>query len=146
MSQNWKPVLEEIKAKLGNPETIRVTVEKTLKTVAEEAKESRLANEFVFPALESQKADQALSYLTDRLATTPLAKYDISGKINLARKAILNFKSQPKEATAEENAQEVNDDAVKAAAEPTLEPESLKSEPPKPSKRKVRTASPAEEN
>jgi hypothetical protein len=94
MAQNWKPVIEELKTKFANRDEIRLTVQKTLKTVAEEAKESRLANEYVFPALESEKADNALNFLSERLSTTPLAKYDLVSKINVARKAILNLKPQ----------------------------------------------------
>lgn len=112
MAQNWKPVLDEIKnelkTKFSNRDEIRaqvvenlkhtrVTVEKTLKTVAEEAKDSRLVNEIVIPALESERADSALNYLNDRLAATPLAKYDLVSKIRIARKAILNFKSVDKD-------------------------------------------------
>lgn len=108
MAKNWKPVIDEIKTKLANTnrdeirtqliENLkqgRLNVEKTLKTVAEEAKESRLVNEVVFPALESQRADQALEKLQVRLATTPLAKYDLVGKIKLARAAILSLKTTP---------------------------------------------------
>lgn len=151
MSQNWKPVIEEIKAKFGNPEHIRLTVEKTLKTVAEEAKESRLANEIVYPALESQRADEALTFLTDRLSSTPLAKYDIAGKINLARKAILSFKVQPNttsEAGSSAPTEPMSSTPADLAAEAKTAATAFETETDtaKPAKRKARTAPPTEEN
>lgn len=143
MAKNWKPVIEEIKTKLANAnrdeirtqliENLkqgRINVEKTLKTVAEEAKDSRLVNEVVFPALESEKADQALDKLQVKLAATPLAKYDLVGKIKLARTAILSLKpttptaetETPSEAKGTPSTGDLAAEA-KTAAAPFSEPE-----------------------
>jgi hypothetical protein len=98
MAQNLKPVIDELKAKFANREELRdavlenikqtrETVEKTLKVVAEQAKESGLVHDYVIPAMESEKADQAMKFLNDKLGTSPLVT-----KIEQARKAIIDLK------------------------------------------------------
>lgn len=143
MAQDWKPIIDELKTKFANREQIRDsvlenlkqtrdTVEKTIKVVATQAKDSRLVHDYVIPFVESEQADQALKFLNDKLGTNPLLS-----KLEQARKNIIDLKvAQAK--TAEEA--EV---VVEAQAADTEAGEELTET--KTTKRKAKTAKTADD-
>src|SRR4051812_300470 len=78
VTDNLKPILDQIKGKI-NEEQVRETVAKniaqtravleaTAKEVVRQTKESRLLNDYVRPAIESEKAEQALSSLETKVS------------------------------------------------------------------------------
>jgi hypothetical protein len=121
VAQNLKPILEEIKNKLANTnkeqlrdavlenlKQTRQTVEKTLKQVAEQSKDSRLVREYVIPFAESENADKAMKFLNAKLGSNPLVS-----KIEQARKSLIDLKvadAKPAEAvtTVEEKTPEAD--------------------------------------
>jgi hypothetical protein len=79
MRENLKPILEQLKGRLGDTEEIRATLlknlaqtrttlEGTAKEVVRQTKESRIVTEYVRPAIESDKAEQALTQLETSFA------------------------------------------------------------------------------
>lgn len=78
MKESLKPLLDQVRAKLGDTDEIRENVMKNLaqtravlevtaKEVVRQTKESRLFTEYVRPAVESPKAEEALSKLEARV-------------------------------------------------------------------------------
>ena len=130
MAQNLKPIIDELKAKLANRDQIRdtvienlrqtrETVEKTLKEVGRQAKDSRLLHDYVIPFVESEQADQAMKYLNTKLGASPIVS-----KLEQARKAVIDLKvDQAKEA---EPVVEAKTEAVETTEETASEEESGK--------------------
>lgn len=126
MAQNLKPIIDELKSKLSNREQIRdtvlenlkqtrETVEKTLKQVAQQTKESRIVHDYVIPFVESDKADQAMKFISSKLGSSPIV-----GKLEQARKSLIDLKvsqATPVEpvATSEATTVEVNVTTEEAA-------------------------------
>lgn len=100
MAQNLKPVIDELKAKFANREQIRDTVLEKIKTVAEQAKDSKLVHDYVIPAVESEKADQAMKFLNEKLGTNALLT-----KLEQARQKIIDLKVA-KAKPAQENSEQ----------------------------------------
>ncbi len=100
MAQNLKPIIDEIKNKIANtnPEQLRdtvlenlkqtrETVEKTIKQVAQQSKDSRLVRDYMIPFAESENADKAMKYLNEKLGAGPIVS-----KIEQARKSLIDLK------------------------------------------------------
>lgn len=100
MAQNLKPVIDELKAKFANREQIRDAVLEKIKTVAEQAKDSKLVHDYVIPAVESEKADQAMKFLNEKLGTNPLLT-----KLEQARQKIIDLKVAKAKPTQENSDQ-----------------------------------------
>ena len=77
MKESLKPFLDQIRVKLGNTDEIRDTVVKNLaqtretlevtaKEVVRQTKNSKLVTEYVRPAVESIKAEEALTKIEER--------------------------------------------------------------------------------
>lgn len=101
MAQNFKPIIDELKQKITQANTDEMreklfdnlkqtkdTVEKTIKQVAQQTKDSRLMHEYIIPFVESEKADQAMKFLNTKLGSVPLVT-----KIEHARKTIIDLKT-----------------------------------------------------
>ncbi len=111
MAQNFKPIFDEIKNKIANTnkeqlrdavlenlKQTRETVEKTIRQVAQQSKDSRIVREYVIPFAESENADKAIRYLHKTLGSNPIVS-----KIELARKSLIDLKvadATPTEAVA----------------------------------------------
>ena len=85
MTDNFKPIFDQIKLKLGEPKQIREKIEKnvgfattlveqTAKSVFEEAKKSGMVQHYVLPALKSERADRAMEALTERLGKSSIVE------------------------------------------------------------------------
>lgn len=93
VTQNLKPILDQLKSKivstidekLGSQEEIREKVQQnieitklvvgeTAKNVLEQARTSPVVTSYVLPALKSEKADQAMEILSEKLGKTPLVE------------------------------------------------------------------------
>ncbi|HEX4922542.1 MAG TPA: hypothetical protein VFV50_00580 [Bdellovibrionales bacterium] len=111
MKESLKPLLEQVRAKLGNPDEIRENVMKNLaqtrevlevtaKEVVRQTKESRLFTEYVRPAVESPKAEEALSKLEARVTqASPLV-----AKLREMRQQLLDATKPASGETASESA------------------------------------------
>jgi hypothetical protein len=78
MKENLKPIFDQIKVTLGNSEQLRETLEKNLnqarlnietkaKEVVRQTRESSLVTDYVRPAIESDKAEEALNRIEARV-------------------------------------------------------------------------------
>ncbi len=121
MAQNLKPIIDEIRNKLANTnkeqlrdvvldnlKQTRETVEKTIREVARQSKDSRIVRDYVIPFAESENADKAMKYLNSKLGPSSLVS-----RIEQARKSLIDLKVadaktaesvEPTEAVTEEPA------------------------------------------
>ena len=128
MAQNLKPIIDEIKNKIANTnkeqlrdavlenlKQTRETVEKTLKQVAQQSKDSRLVRDYVIPFAESENADKAMKYLNEKLG----GSNSIVTRIEQARKSLIDLKvskAKPAEEAAPESSTEESKAKKKASA------------------------------
>lgn len=130
MRENIKPVLDQVKAQvketLANKEQIRDTfktnffktkslVESQALELLKQTKESKVVHEYLIPILESEKTENAMTALNEKLGHLPFMT-----KINEYRKSIIDLKA--KDEAAGENSSDVQ------SAEISTEEEELSEE------------------
>lgn len=91
-------IKDQIKNTLSSREQLRDTLMSTAKEIYNQTKDSKLVTQYIVPAVESEKAEQALKRIDEKLASHPVLKnaQPVLKKVGEYREAFIREMSSKK--------------------------------------------------